>query len=225
MRIRRKRRRLGKASRWFLFLSAVLVVIAVLLDSQLRPLVQTMAASQMKQLANTAINEAVQQEITALGVNYDTLVTVQRDEQGKVLALNTNTVKMNELKSKISLAVQQEMLKSEEREISVPLGTLLGNDWTRGIGPSIPLHLSLSGGVFTDFESNFTAAGINQTKHQISVSVRMVLYVLIPGCSTSTEVETSVLIAETVIVGEVPGVYANLNTEDASDLVDLAQLG
>ena len=51
---------------------------------------------------------------------------------------------------------------------------------------------------------------INQTKHTVSLRVHTTIYTFLAGTQSSAEVETSVPVAETVIVGEVPQVVANL---------------
>lgn len=74
----------------------------------------------------------------------------------------------------------------------------------------MPLRLTLSGNVNADFKSSFESAGINQTKHQIYLNIHTSVYSFLPGFNTTTDVETNVPVAETIIVGAVPQVVANL---------------
>jgi sporulation protein YunB len=203
-RYRPKRRK-----KWFLLL-LILFSLFLFMDLQLRPLINTITASQAKYVSVNAINEAVEEALSEAGVEYQDLITVQRDTSGNVLAISTDSVKMNLLKSKLNLAIEQKLSKTKEREVSVPLGTLIGGNWFRGRGPGIPLHISFTSNAFIDFKSTFESAGINQTKHQISLEVHTGVAVLIPGFQTTTEVETNVAVAETIIVGQVPEFYASL---------------
>jgi sporulation protein YunB len=155
------------------------------------------------------INKAVTNELKKDNVSYNDLVTVERNESGEVLAITTNMVKMNELKASVISSVQ-EQLSDNHKDIGVPLGTLLGNDLLHGRGPNVPLRLTLSGNVNADFKSSFESAGINQTKHQIYLNIHTSVYSFIPGFNTTTDVETNIPVAETIIVGEVPQVVANL---------------
>ena len=74
----------------------------------------------------------------------------------------------------------------------------------QGRGFLIPLNISVSGNINSDFVSEFEQGGINQTVHKLSVKVSADLTVRLPTGTEKTTVETSVLVGETVIVGEVP---------------------
>lgn len=163
-----------------------------------------------------AVNNTVTEELTKTGIKYDDMVNIERDNSGKVLAITTNIVKMNELKSAILTAVQQK-LSDRHNEVGIPLGTLLGSDFLHGRGPNVPMQLTLSGNVNGDFQSKFESAGINQTRHQIYLQIHMSVYSFIPGYNTTTEVTTGVAIAETIIVGEVPQTFANIGSGSAAD--------
>lgn len=119
-------------------------------------------------------------------------------------------IKMNELKAVIIQDVQSKLGGDSHKDVGVPIGTLLGSDFLHGRGPDIPLRLTLSGNINADFKSSFESAGINQTKHQIYLNIHTSVYSFIPGFATTTEVDTNFPVAETIIVGEVPQVVANL---------------
>lgn len=209
----------------FLLVIAVLIGLIVLIDCQLRPLVRALAVNQAKIISNTVINQVVLDEMTKEQIRYEDLVDIQKGADGKILAIGANAIRMNELKSAVSLHSQQQIGEIMDKALQIPIGTLIDSEFTRGRGPNIPIHLSLSGNVQTEFTSNFESAGINQTRHRIYLTVHTSIFAIIPGYyNASTEVETSVMVAETIIVGEVPEVYAGLNSENASDIADLAQL-
>lgn len=221
-RIGRYRKRRGRK---ILIFTILLVVLIVFLDSQLRPLIRNMAATQARAIFNNSVNEAVLDQLSVSGANYSDLVNIEKDSSGKVLAISSNVVRMNELKAAVSLKVQERLTESQENGYHIPIGTLLGSELLHGRGPGIPMKISLAGSIVTDFESNFTEAGVNQTRHQIYMKVTATVFVMIPGYDTSTQVETSVPVAETVIVGDVPNVYAGLNNSaTAADIAGLANL-
>ncbi len=225
----RIRRRIGKRHlkiRYkFLLILVVLVGLLFFIDCQLRPLVHAMVINQAKVISNNVVNRVVLEEMEEAGVQYDDLVRIERGADGQILAIGANAVKMNELKAAISLHSQEQMGDMIDKTIQIPIGTIIDSEFTRGRGPKIPLHLSLAGNVQTEFTSQFASAGINQTRHQIYLTVHSNLFGVIPGYyQASTEVVTSVMIAETVIVGDVPEVYAGLQEESATNIADLAQL-
>ena len=58
----------------------------------------------------------------------------------------------------------------------------------------------------------FSAAGINQTRHQILLHVDVYTGILLPGFTASTKVSNEIAVAETVIVGSVPETYTYFST-------------
>ena len=194
------------------------IIIFVIVSIQLRPIITNITQNVAKQMSVNAVNSTVTAELTKTNIKYDDMVNIERDNNGKVLAITTNTVKMNELKSAILTAVQHK-LSDQHNEVGVPLGTLLGSDFLHGRGPNVPLQLTLSGNVNGDFQSKFESAGINQTRHQIYLQIHMSVYSFIPGYNTTTEVTAGVAIAETIIVGEVPQTFVNIGSGSAAGMI------
>lgn len=208
----RRWRRYGRGYRirWkAVLIIALFLGIIILLDGQLRPIIKSIATNEARIKSVDTINDAVLNELRENKVSYNDLVTVERNQSGEVLAITTNMVQMNELKATVIHSVQ-EQLGDGHKDIGVPLGTLLGNDFLHGRGPKVPLRVTLAGNVNADFKSSFESAGINQTKHQIYLNIHTSVYSFIPGFDTTTEVETNIPVAETIIVGEVPQVVADL---------------
>ena len=183
----------------------------ILMDFQFRPIIKSITTNQARIKSVDTINRVITEELNKNGVTYNDLVTVERDSAGKILAITTKMVKMNELKSAIVANVQKEIGDDGHMDIGIPLGTLTGSELLHGWGPKVPLRLTLSGNVNADFKSSFESAGINQTKHQILLNIHTSVYSFMPGFDTTTEVETDVPVAETIIVGDVPQVVANIN--------------
>ena len=70
-----------------------------------------------------------------------------------------------------------------------------------------------------DIDSEFTSAGINQTKHRITATIQVFLRYTLPGQSIVVQYENTLPIYETVIVGNVPNTY--LETGEQKDLLYL----
>ena len=207
--MRRRRRRMPARGRLVLVIIFFFLFI-LLFNGQIRPVIESITANEAKIRSVTTINEAVMEELGREDISYDDLIAVERGMDGNVLSITTNMVRMNELKAKMISNIQSKLGDDTYATVGVPLGTLIGGDFFHGRGPKIPLKASLSGNVSADFNSSFESAGINQTKHQIYLDVRTSVYSFLPGFRTTTDVETNVLVAETVIVGAVPQLIANL---------------
>ncbi len=206
-----RRRRTKTTGRKLLVILGILLVLVLLIDSQLRPLIKTLIASQARQISTVAINDAITKAIEEEG--SDALVHVDVGSDGKVNTIQTDIARINRLKALASNKILEKFGENTLREIKIPIGTLLGNDFTRGRGPKIPLLVELRGNVYTEVTSDLSGAGINQTLHRIILKVKTSVYVVIPGYNTSTDLETDFVIAETVIVGEVPDNFVNLSGE------------
>ena len=57
------------------------------------------------------------------------------------------------------------------------------------------------------FASDFNHAGINQTLHQLHMHVLVDVAVLVLGSTVSFTVSADVVVAETIIVGDVPDTF------------------
>lgn len=203
---RRGTHRKGKA----VFAVLLVCVFLFFLNKQLRPVIESITTNEARIKSVNTINSAVLKDLQKDGVTYTDLVSVERGGDGTVLAITTNMVKMNEMKAEIISTVQKELGDTSHMDVGVPLGTLIGGDILHGRGPKVPLKLTLSGNVTADFKSTFESAGINQTRHQIYLNVHTSVYSFLPGFDTTTDVDTNVLVAETVIVGSVPSVFADV---------------
>ena len=57
------------------------------------------------------------------------------------------------------------------------------------------------------FLSDFSQAGINQTLHKLTMEVSVDVAILVLGQTSSFTLTSEVVVAETVIVGQVPDTY------------------
>lgn len=187
---------------------AVVSIIAVLVDIQMRPLVKSILFSQAQTVSINVINKAVVEELSRLDIDYSDIVEIQKDSDGKILAVSTDMKKVNSLKSMMTIAIQEKITTMDAQKIKIPLGTFTGTEILNGRGPKISVNISMSGSVIMDFKSEFVAAGLNQTKNRLYLDVSTEVMALIPGYPVNTVINTSVLIAETIIVGEVPALFA-----------------
>lgn len=207
MRVRRRR---STGARARALLALVLLALAVILfNQQIRPVMESVTVNRAKARSIEIINSVVLNEIDQNGLSYENLVNINRDADGRVLSITSDITKMNRVKANIIADVQKGLDGMEESGEDIPIGTLIGSHLFHGYGPSLRLRITLTGNVKADFKSTFESTGINQTRHRIFLSVDTSVYSFLPGVSETTDVSTDVLVAETVIVGEVPEVLVN----------------
>lgn len=215
-RFRRSGRRPWKKSTKIKLVIAGIILLAIFLfvSLRLRPMIQTVTATVAKQFSTQAIQSTVIRQLEEGDWTYEDFVNIQRDSSGNIVTVTTNMVNINQLKAKIALAIQEEM-GEHYTQTGVPIGTLTGSDLLRGHGPKVPVRISIAGNVSVDLKSNFEAAGINQTRHQIYLEIRTSVYSYLTGASSTTDVATDVAVAETVIVGEVPQMFASIGSDSS----------
>ena len=144
---------------------------------------------------------------------YGDLVTVERNVQGDVAAVISNMAKINLLQTEIADYVMEKLSDQMQSVIRIPFGNLVGGTLMSGMGPDIPVRIISVSNFYTDFSNDFTEAGINQTRHRIIIDFEVEIDMLIPGGTVRENIDTSVVVAETVIVGAVPDTFAKISAD------------
>ena len=191
----------------------VLLAIAglILLEQNLSQTLLDMSYAQAYSIAVDTVNRAVR-ECIGDGVDYDRLIETTVDAEGKVTLMQTNAGAMNRLASETALRAEQELNSIENQSVSIPLGSA-------GMGPYIHPRIIPIGAVSTGFESTFESAGINQTRHKIFLTLRATVSLILPNGSQRVEVNNTFPLAESIIVGEVPDSFVDVNNQD--DMLNL----
>ncbi|MEG0765235.1 MAG: sporulation protein YunB [Pseudoflavonifractor sp.] len=177
------------------------------IDNGVRPTIIAIAQSKAKNAVTSIVNAAVDKTIAAEGIDYDDMVAVQTDFSGRITALTSHFTQMNRLRSQIMDEIICKVDTLDTGSLGIPLGNLTGLSALSGTGPVLPVRVLSVAAVNAEFRNQFSAAGINQTHHQVLLDVTVVLKLLLPGGAVETDIKTQVNVAETVIVGQVPDAY------------------
>ena len=200
-----------RALRRILCLTAVLSLLAVavllVLRTKYRKVLTELAQTQVKNVTSDLINDAVDREIAEGTIQYDRLVYFEKDLEGRITALKTNMGEINRLKTETLALINQEILDMDSSALGVPIGSLVLPEVFAGRGFSIPIEILAIRNSDASFSSSFSQAGINQTLQQMKMDVFVDVTVLILGSTESFTVSSQVVVAETVIVGQVPNTY------------------
>ena len=174
---------------------------------QYRDTIRSLAQTQVTNSTSDLINDAIDRQIEAGTVLYDRIVYFEKDLQGRITALKTNMSEVNRLKTSTLNLINDEILALDTSNIGIPLGNLFVAEIFSGRGPIIPVEIISIRNSDAYFTSKFTQAGINQTLHQLSMSVLVDVAVLVLGETASFTVTSEVVVAETIIVGDVPDTF------------------
>ena len=172
-----------------------------------RDVIRDLAETQVKNTTSDLTNDAIARQIADGVVQYDRIVYFEKDLDGRITALKTNIGEVNRLKTDILNIINDEILALDHSDIGIPLGSLILPELLSGRGPVIPVHILAIRNSDANFVSFFSQAGINQTLHQVTMEVTIDVSVLVLGRTTSFTLESQVVVAETVIVGQVPNTF------------------
>lgn len=197
-----------------LILSPILLFQAILLP-QVRALCGTAVSNRLEALANKKAYEM----LTEGDYSYSDFILLSYDANGNLRSASVDTVKLNLLKTSLALAVLSE-LAEKEVSVSVPLGNMLGLLFFSGRGRELSVTARTAEGMHARFQTVFTTAGINQTRHAIGFSLDFTAYYLLPTGEERIDFSIDVPLGETLIVGEVPETLTQINrmTDEISEL-------
>lgn len=201
------RRRICRFCRWMLVSFLMLCLAFLMLRSRYRDVIRDLAETQVKNTTSDLANDAIARQIAQGVIQYDRIVFFEKDLDGRITALKTNMSEVNRLKTDILNIINDEILALDTSDIGIPLGSLFLPELLSGKGPCIPVHILSIRNSDAAFSSAFSQAGINQTLHQLTMLVSVDVAVLVLGQTSSFTITSEVVVAETVIVGDVPSTY------------------
>ena len=192
------------------FAVLILIIGAVLyfwFRSRYRDVISELAETQVKNTTSDLTNDAIARQIADGIIQYDRIVFFEKDLEGRITALKTNMSEVNRLKTDILNIINDEILALDASTIGIPLGSLFLPELLSGKGPAIPVHILSIRNSDATFVSHFQQAGINQTLHQLIMLVSVDVAILVLGQTGSFTITSEVVVAETVIVGDVPNTF------------------
>ena len=177
------------------------------LRARLWPVVRSLAQTQVINTASDLINDAILEQIMEGQIQYDRIVYFEKDLNGRNTALKTNMAELNRLKTETLNIINDEIMAQDTENLGVALGSLILPEFFSGKGPQIPVRILAIRNSDAAFQSYFTEAGINQTLQQLSMDVIVDVTILVLGQTQTFTVSSQMVVAETIIVGEVPATY------------------
>ena len=211
---RKKRRR-----RRIILIVLLLVVtgLILLVELHLSPYIRELARNQAVNAASNAITDAVGEMLRREDTDFSRVIVLEKDVQGHITALRTDMGQVERLKVEVLGILGGLIAEINTQQLGIPLGNLLLPDLLAGTGPVLPVKavsLTMSN---ADFFSDFTEAGINQTLQTLKVKFTISLTILTTVGYETVDVDSDVMVAQTVLVGTVPETYVNLGHLTATE--------
>lgn len=198
------RRIVRKTVRLIALMCVLAAAVLILFRVRYRESIRLLAETQVRNSTSDLINDAIDRQIENGSIQYDRIVYFEKDLEGRITALKTNMSEVNRLKTDILNLINDEILALDTSDIGIPIGNLILPEVLSGKGPEIPVNILSIRNSDAAFTSHFTEAGINQTLQQLIMSVSVDVTILALGETNSFTVSSEVVVAETIIVGQVP---------------------
>ena len=203
---RRKRAR----RRAILIALPLLLILAFIVYFRYTPYVREAARVRVVNAASDWLVDAINAELHSGRIDFSHMTYLEKDVNGNITAVRTNTAEMNCLKSEIMELLGDEMPELDAQALGVPIGSILLPDYFAGQGVRLPVRVVALSSSDASFQTTFESAGINQSVQRVVLNVRITLTVLSPAGTQEIDVDSDVIVAETIVVGTVPNSYVNL---------------
>ncbi len=208
------------------FKLAVLVILMGLITYmayfwvfRISPNLEAVSAIKTKSIVNRIVNETINEKFgneTSAG----NLLITETDEEGSIEMVQSNTAAINNLISELLVELQDRYKNGEAgTDIEVPIGSLIGSKILSQSGPTVELTIIPVAVSKIDFITEFESQGINQTKYKVYVVLSTEARVMAPFSMHHIEVESTILVAEAIILGKVPESFVQVPKESILDAV------
>lgn len=199
----------------------ILVIINLLVIKAISPVFNKLCEDKAKGVAilicNTNTSECIKQ------YNYSDFIIIHMDDDKNIRMLEANMKNINLVISNITEKIQKEINNSQNEELYISSGSFTGVSLLSGRGPKIPIKISTIGNVNTELKSEFFSKGVNQTIHRLYLKINCEISVLTPFNTINEEINNQFIIAENIIVGNLPQTYYDLEGLSENDAMEIMQ--
>lgn len=199
----------------------IAILVANVIIKAMNPIIDTLCRDKAKSIATMISNEKATKVMA--NYEYEDIMTINRDSNNNITMIKANVITINKIISDVALEIQKALNEQRDEDLYVRLGSFTGTKFLSGSGPKIPMKITTVGNVITDFKSEFSSAGINQTLHRVYLQVDCTVVIVTPYESIEETISNQVILIENIIVGTVPSTYYNLEGINKDNLIDIVE--
>lgn len=209
------------AKRFFSIFIIILVAVSTFYTffKSLNPIFERLCLEKARAIGTYIMNDASNKVLD--NIDYSNIIKIEKNENNNVV--KTDVVVINKIASDIALEAEKQFKELENETIQIPMGAITGNKYLAGSGPNINIKVIPTGNILTEIKNEFESKGINQTIYRIYLELTCEVSVVTQYKTIEDEVVNQVLLVETVIVGNVPEAYYNLEgmrQEDVTEVIE-----
>lgn len=190
------------------------VIGAAALLLHCRTTVLTFAESQALWIAEQQVNEAFSHVLENRAELCRSMIRVTYGEDNAVSAVVTDAAAVNTIRTDVGNYIMAAMKDRTTVSAGVPLGTLCGPEAFSGWGPVFYFPMSVTATVLSSSSSSLEATGINQSVYRVKVDLQVSLCVVTSAGRSTVSLDSSFPVAESVLLGEVPGTLTQVYDSD-----------
>jgi len=209
-----------KAARFFLILFVICFLIGVIVKA-VTPVFNRLCTEKAKSIATIITNDETTNAIR--DYQYSDFIVIHRDDTDKILMLESNMKNINIVISDVANRIQKSINNTNEEDVNISLGSFTGVSLLSGRGIKVPISISTVGNVKTEVRSEFKSQGINQTLHRLYLQIESEISILTPFNTIQESITNQLILAENIIIGEIPETYYNLEGMTEGDVMEVMQ--
>ena len=192
------------------FLTVAIGALLIMAEIRISNIRKELVNYSARNAASAAATAGIENSLDTDRVKYSDLIKFGRDENGNIVSVTTDAYALNKIGNNIGTEIDNIINEMKSYVIKIPFSVLFSEQLINGRGPKIPMIFVMTGITTTDFENEFTAAGVNQTHHRIMMNITVNTYVIHSGNVTVVPYKTNVCIAESIVVGITPQTFAEI---------------
>lgn len=220
VKFKRNTKKISKKKKFTLvFIITVIIITAIV--KTIEPLFNKLCKEKALSTATIITNQVTTRVMNKYA--YSDFITIHRDKNNNINMIQSNLQNINNFIGDVTEQIQSEINKLEEDEISIRLGSFTGINVFSAMGPKIPIKISTLGNIKTSIKSEFVNSGINQTLHRLYLEMECEISVLTPFNTIDEKISNELIIAENIIVGEIPSSYYNIEGVTSNEALELVE--
>lgn len=190
-------------------ISLATIGIFAFLELRIRSVREELSVLEANSVASSALTAGLEKTLEDYKLNYADIVSFTYDSGGNIKSLSTDIITLNTIGNEIGTRTDEHINDIGTYKITLPVTSLLGEQFVSGIGPDISFYITMRGLTSTQFENRFESTGVNQTRHQIFLNVTIKMNVVFAGKVDIVEYTSEICVAESIIVGVTPSTFAD----------------
>ncbi|MBO5477204.1 MAG: sporulation protein YunB [Clostridia bacterium] len=205
----------------FFILLIIFSSITTLYIQVIEPVLLNFTKSNAYTLAMKSTEEAIRQNLS--DITYDSIVNEILNENGNIIGLRTNTKELNRISNSIAIDIENNIANIESGNLRIPIGLFFNTGLLGGAGIRVNIKTVPLGDTKIDCISQFDSVGINQTRHRIILKIKTCFTIIAPLYVNDQFYEKEVVMAETILNGEIPNTYYHLDLTEEADVMNLLE--